>query len=67
MRSKAGSCGEMASNFLYLKEVNFVIDNKESFNKFNDVLTDLSKINQRLYEDEGENLLEKITVNISLN
>lgn len=63
MHSNAVSYCELANNFLYLKEVNFEnSDSKEYFSKYNEILSDLNKINIRLYYDEGEILLYKIRV-----
>lgn len=53
----------MASNFLYLKEVNFEsFNNKEYLTKYNETMKDLYKINLRLYEEEGDVLLDKLRV-----
>jgi hypothetical protein len=63
MHLNANSYGEMANNFLYLKEVNFEnFNSKEYFTKYNEILTDLNKLNFRFYEDEGELLLDKVRV-----
>lgn len=63
MKNNALSYGEMASNFLYLKEVHFEsFNNKEYLTKYNETMKDLYKINLRLYEEEGDVLLDKLRV-----
>lgn len=67
MERNSSSYGEMANNFLYLKEVQFeTFNNKEYFTKFNETMIAL-KISLKLYKEEGEKILDKIRVcNISL-
>jgi hypothetical protein len=63
LKSNANSCSEMANDFLYLKEVHFESFNgKEYFAKYNENLIDLNIINSKLYDDEGDLLLDKIRV-----
>jgi hypothetical protein len=53
----------MANDFLYIREVSFQsFDSKEYFSRYHDGLEDLGKISQKLFEEEGETLLDKIRV-----